>query len=739
VLSAGNGRGGGTSLRVRFKAHATPTNWVGWLQWILTTSTYLDVPFRWSWWLKAGDAPSTGKFVRVGVKDANPIGPFSQEIAPIALSSAYQKYSMDLDTTGNYGGGKWDLKTWPFQGSTDTLMDLDDLRLEMGFNHDTYSIANGFQSLWLAFDDAIGHEKWIRISFDLVKEGNWTIKPYSSIVICDDEAALRSKFDPGDRMVLSLKKIYPEFWIGAGAKLKLVRTQGPANPNLYASSIATGAILEEWLFSSFSWTPGQAITRQSPYQTGARSAENFPRIGFPTNVGAAFAIVDLGAYSPPTLLVPIGAAATRLPVSDLDQYAQFGKVRLGPLAGDERVTYNGKDQDGLIVTARGADATTPLATTLEGTAVYPMYDTNIGTGTAIQTGPLWNLVQVVRKPGTPVIRAGAVLYSNVAAPGDPSTGGSLWERHPDWSLLSRWADNNAAVLDLVPGPTTLYGGPTVNARQARWLCLVMAEMDLYKGAPQLNKVNELAAWEFVPASLWGNLAGQGVSDTTGAVASILTRYTGLPVAKFSSTLPTVPIGFLRIPKSRVAQVLDTILKEAVARVWCDPYNVVHLDPAPTNPRFDQRAAEIVWGEDDLYADPQGTWADTLTVSQVIITGQDPARLRTYTYAYPPTPLGDGDAVELTVKLSGGLDQIRTLARSIWRDLNTRRGTTLPVGAAPWLRPYQRHAVNFPRLDAGGGWVGVNTYVERFTHTFQGPERGAVVATTSVKLRELDLS
>jgi hypothetical protein len=414
-------------------------------QWNLSVG---DKPVRVSFRYKAGATGSIGKKMHfvAGTSDVT-----------LALPSSWQEYSLALDTVPNAAG----VLVLRFQGGdnnsqellTATVLEIDDLRVSVGYN----DLAEALP-LSIAVDDGLGHEHVRRIAWDIAGSQGWHISADDTVIFAYDAAAFRAKYDPGTRQVYQLKNVFPDWRIlpnPNGCRLKLAYASNAQQTDYDDAGLTT---VHEILFNAanggVAWDADQALSRQSPVGTGYLTPEDYPHVGlFDGAYGAGYWWVDLGAYPGVPVALPVGSGATSVQLTDPDDFADSG----GAYLTDDDVSY-----DEIAYTGRADRTLTGVsgaAAHLATARAYPKVDG------ARQTGWLLDLIELRRKPGTPIILAGAVLVSNLLSPSDPSTPhvttGGKWERNPDWTLLQRWdtRSGDPAVITIVPSGGVVQARP----------------------------------------------------------------------------------------------------------------------------------------------------------------------------------------------------------------------------------------------------------------------------------------
>lgn len=724
---------GGNAFQVANKLNADPKA-TTWVQWIVK-SNRTNVPMRVRLDFRAAPASSAalGKVLDVGISDARPVGQTTQNIG-VTLGADWQSFIVDFDSSTDYGGAKISIKTQPGDHvAGGWTYQIRRLRVLVGWDHDGWAKLNDYKALYLGMDDGAGHEKWQRISWDLAAGGNFNIPPERVLVIADDAAVLKQQFDPGAATVLQMKNAWKWWHFEPGiGRMKLVLQNNP--PNLSdIDTLAAGAIvLDDINFATngLTWTATQAMVRKSPWGTGAFVADDYPSVGFGENYGTGYWVFDLGAFVAPTLALDAAPGAAVLYVSDTRPFQMPGTVRIGA----EDLPYYGKDEGTLLLS--GTVGTFHGA----GALVTPLHDGAVGPGSSPQVAKTFDYVEVRRREGVPTIRDGVLLYSKLTAPGDPSAGGSKWERHPDWLLLRRFRDNTAAVVSAYAPPKPMNNGVYTWAEQARHICLAIAEMQpSATGVTQHPMMNELTVREWVPeAGGGGGYSAAAAGDVTAAIGYLLTRFGELAVTKYVPRLPVVPLGSLTVTPTTLMQAVTTLTGGQLARLWVDGLGYAYLDPGPNSLGFDAQDATWVWTEQNCWgATPEGDWSEAHQCAQVVIYAREPGTLRHHVVKYPEVRLQFGNVVEVKDAVVASREQAADLARATFRDANARRGLTVQCGAAPFVRPFQRHIVNLPSLDPSGEWTGINFYVAAYTHKFT-VTNGVPTVRTAITLREMAL-
>lgn len=703
-----------------------------WIQWILG-GLNVGLPFRVELEVRAIGAYSIGKAINLSVTTADPAGSSRQNVPALVLGSSWQSYAFDFDDSGAYGGAKLAIKTIPGDlVGADVVYEIRNFAIWFGWDGDIWSTTD---KLYLAMDDGNGHERWVRIAWNLDKSGNVRIPPKKSIIICDDLATFKAKYDPGAAQVYQMRDVFPEWFFGPNVgRMWLAICSTPPNMNDLDTAPASIDLLDQIDFVTrpdLVWSPEQGMVRASPLGTGSLAVETFPRPGLDQQFGSAYWWVDLGAYSPSTLARDVGIGDNYIPVSDPSRYAATGIVRVD----SENLTYTAKEDEYLYVPA-GATAAHTL-----GTLVYPRLDGNADTGTNNQTGPMVSRIMLRRKPGTPYIESGAVLYSNLSAPRDPSDPGNVvgakWERHPDWKLLTRWANNTQDVIDAIP-PLAAVPGGFANVVQARHWAIVVDRMQRYNGLPQRAKLNEFIILEYVPdAGVAGGYNNPAAADFVGAIGHLLTQYGGVPLAKFLPQIDHSPIGDTSVASTNVQGAITSLIGNNHLAVYNDPMNAIILGAVPGSHLYRPGAPEFTWTRSNTRGQKiGGNWDEAHKVSKVIVWAVEPSTLRHYTFQYPEVPYILGNTIELKDVYIGTRDQGRMIARAVFLIGQARRRIRVEAGAVPWVRLNQRHAVNLPGLDSGGAWGGVSFYVRDYSIRIGVTERGIVTWNTSVELAEL---
>lgn len=690
-------------------------------QWNFTTGKRpLGIHLRY----KAWDGDSVGKIIHITAGGDH----------ALRLTAAWQDFDVDISGPDAIH----DVLVFRIQGgdnnadpalalSTRTIFAFDDFRLSLGYSDMENQRDSGYK-LCLAIDDGAGHEHVRRIAWDI--DGNteeWTIGPDSTVVITDNAAAFRAKFDPGSRPVWELGKLFPDWYFGVEGgvgvgRMKLCYAISNVRDDYDHPDLIT---VHEVDFSVANggapWLEHQALARQSPALTGLLAPEDFPHVGLTAGAyGTAFCQWDLGAYVPTYLTVATVGGDTAINVDDPDELPDSGG---GAYIDTDEFTYTGKS-----------------GRTLTGVTGILAHDAGIATGAvypkvsgAKQTAPLVDLVELRRKPGKPQIIAGAIIYSALGSPGNPSVPdglGGVWERHQDWKLLNRW---NFRQGD----PDTITTIPDGGWVQMRHIAIIIDEMAQYNGYDQRAKLNELVVRKYSPAS--STFSGRQTGTLVGVVGYLLTQLAGVPLSKvYAVTDAPPPIHDYSIAPTTVGQAIASVASQGFIAVRLDKYNRAFISWTPNTPGFAPEEADWQWQLSDLRGDPSGDWAEAYQVSQVRVAAKEVATYRLHKVVYPPIARPLGAVLELKDVLVNTGRDATLMAQAQDRRGNHRRSITLPVGACPWLEVHQRHILALPELDEGGAWNGQNVYVESFD-VKTGVTDGVPTWTTSVALRELSIT
>ncbi len=612
-------------------------------------------------------------------------------------------------------------------------------------------------------DDGAGHEALVRLTNlnggdNLNGGGDIIIPPRGVVVITDDIATFKEQFgDGGGVTILQMKGEFPSWYFAPGVgRMKLAYGNDPERDN-YDDPSLTGPVvngvqqaIEEIPFSvvngGAAWLPSQALSRQGPIGTGFLAVEPFPHIGLIPPYEAGYWWVDLGAFVAPALtdsLPATGLGSDRIRVDNTDAYTDHG---LGTMqATGERIWWTGKEGGALIVHERAIQGT---ALTSHDAGEWFVPDS---LGGALQNSGLrqqgWNVDQIElrRKPSgvnglgertPPQIVAGAVIASNMVAPGNPSEGGSRWEQHPDWFLVQRFSERTGSNPDVITlNLRDILGGP----RELRHIAIQVGTMGRVNGLPQRAKhLVYMTAWEWGAAGdAGGGWASHQVGDVAGAVAHLLTQHAGVPASKVIPLPRSQPIGDLTLTGGTASAQLDAVTKNDGIRVRLDRANNAIIEPTPVNPAYAPTAPLWTWTPDLIRGDLSATWGVARKVAQARVRGRSVSDLRNYSARYPRLPGSLGGIVEINdVRVLNG-QQAQDRAQMEFRAGNARRTLTIPAGALPWVEVGQRHLLNLPNLDRGGQMFSINVVVTGYGMSI-GIDDGGVTCETSVSVQELTL-
>ena len=665
---------------------------------------------------KAFAVGSIGRRVRVTFKsiDANA----SAEPQIFSLGAGWQRAEIDLDSLGD--GGGFMLRVQNDQGEV-AAADLEwQFRGEVWVGYSDLAQGGSQNKLHLSYDDGNGHTDTLRIAWDVANGAeDWTIPPLGTVIVTNDEKLFRARFDPGDRQVYQLRNLAPNWFFGPGIGKVALRRGNGFRYQQYAPSGYT--LVEEINFvtNGLSWTPTQGISRQSPIGTGSFAVEDYPHVGLlPGAYGGGYLWLNLGDYAATVLAQPLTSGATKMVVEDGDRIA----IGLLHQIDSERVLVSARDGDTFTI-ARAQNGTTAAAHD-PGDTVTPRRNG------ALQLGPRFDAIELRRRVGTPAIRSGVILGSNLASPGDPSVGGSKWERHPDWFLISRFDNPSqaSAISVAIPGGVV----------EARHVCAGDLLMHRRNGVAQRLKINEIVVREWLPgATAEGDWTGHGARDVAQAAAHILAQHARMPAAKITIAAAPAPMGDLPITPAPVSQVLDNLAGDEL-RIWLDPTNAATIAPDPSNPEYDAREPYATLDADALLGAPAVDWGDRQPVAQVKGTFRETAALRTYSVSYPDRPSSLGEIKEIGPRTVRSWADARAAVARAFRAQNVRRTPqNVTIGPAPWARPWQRIVYDVAALDASGAAQGVNCAIVGYTHHFVD-DGGGVVWTVDLTLQEIVL-
>lgn len=732
-IVAGAGYGGGNAYRWTAKVENSGgvNRIMAYQQWNIQ-SAYTDRPFSWSVRLKTDDAQSVGRRIQI---TAAPIYGAQKEIRNISLSNEWQYFELQFDSTGNYGGGMIRIRPEDQSISNVPLKWLvDDLYLSIGYaERDGFVVPQGRYALVL--DDGIGNIRWIRPAWEGGGGGQFVIPPYKTVVFTDDEAILQKNFDPGGAQVVSLKNVYPEFFFapayGGNPATGRIRGQNGgwgANGTPYDwNDNGAGTIHDDINLATVNggvpWTENQALLRQAPLATGQLSVEANPTIGLSIvdQYGPSYWYYALPDYEPTILLDDIGAGIVDFHVRDYDTLDTSGYV----LIGTEWIAYSGISDNGLLdVTGRGQFGTTAAAHTA-GDLV------RLRIAGASQTGQRIDQVELRRKSGTPVIQAGAILYSNLAVPGDPGVGGSKFELHPDWQTFAKFENNASEVV--------VFGAPG-GWVQARHICVVVRRMARHNGIQQRAKINEIVAREYLPGGSSGRYASHTANSAEAIIGHLLIQHGGVPDTKYllGGTTPNTPIGDLSLADGMAGAIVDSVARDNSLAVWMDGLGYARTVADPLSPFFDARTVEWTWNIGHFWENPRVSYRDENEIAQVRVIARDGYSWRMYDEVYPPVPLPYGKVLQIKDVTVPSRRAAQNIAKRAFYAQNAKRSLTVSTGAVPFVAPYQRHVADLPGVDLGGGAENINYYVSGYEISVKREAFG-LSWRTAVQLRELALN
>lgn len=740
-FQAGAGRNGTMALRVRCKAGQSPDPNVRWgIQWN-TGGSWINLPVRVRFWVRAGSQVgdnSVGKLLRVTVKGASPQDGNAKIINPV-LTATYQKYEVDLDSSGTYGGVMLRFQNETGQVSaSDCVFELDDLEILFGYNDEL----NVGYRLGIAYDNGAGVVDRLGIFTMGLIPGNFVIPPEGRMFIVDDPVAFKAKFDAGDALVVSLATAAPEFYFAPGVgKVKLTL---PMNANRHVYT-ATEQVIEEINFGALSWSQGanpQSLRRQSPSLTGGLVAVDYPTLDLFAEYmfGPSYWTYDLGAFVPPKLdqdLPQALSAGGFIAVTD-HRYYPAGLQLVA--VENELIAYDLVEEGRLRIVTRGVNpaggtfavghAQGPAAH-LGGASVIPWRNG------APQIGHLVSMAEIRRRAGRAAILGGRVLYSNSIAPPNPSPAFELTVGG-DWKVFGVFTNQNGEVMQL-PAPGDPWGA--YKYVEARWICVVITDMAYHSGRPQRGKFNEALAWEYLPgAGNLGNYQDRAVGNLADMVGHLLVAWGGLPATKYLPGPATyqIPIAATPVNAGTLQAAIDaaTRLGNTVLRV--DALGYARLTPHPTSPFFSAPPPERTFTVSDARDRVAVRWAPDRQVSQVQLVAREVAALRVHAINYPDIPGRRGKVIEVKDLTVQSITMARAHARALFRQGNVRRTPPLTVGYVPDLALYGHHVVDLPDVDSSAQVVGINVWVASYRVTIAAGPQGSIRWRTSLDLTELAL-
>lgn len=653
---------------------------------------------------KAAASGSIGRGIVVTFKPLDPSATAIRRTLSLG-ATVFAREEIDLDSLGDYGGYVLRVQNAPGEVAASDLEWAFRFKVYVGYSD--LEVGGSQNKLHLSYDDGNGHTDTLRLAWDVASGAeDWRIPPLGTVVLTDDAKIFRARFGDGP-IVYQLRNLAPFIYVAPGVgKLALRRGNGFRYQQYAPSGYST---VEEINFTTngLVWTPQQGLSRQSPIGTGALTVEDYPHTGLlPGAYGGGYIWLELGDYAATVLAQPLLIGATTMVVEDGDRIS----VGDDHLIDSEHVLVLSRDENTFVI-ARAQNGTTD-ANHDPGDAVRPRRNG------ATQLGPRFDAVELRRKPGTPAIKSGVLIGSNLASPGDPSVGGSKWERHPDWFLITRF-DNpyqSPTVAATIPG----------GVAEARHICAGDILMHYYNGEPSRLKLNEFVVREWLPGSTFaGGWYGHGATNVAEAAAHMLVQHGAVPGDKVVIAASPAPMGDLPINEAPLAQVLNNLASDEL-RIWLDPTNTATIAPDPSNPQYDAREPYVTLDASVLIGDPAIDWSDRQPVGQVRLTARETASLRTYVVAYPDRPSSLGEIKEIgPVTVRSRADAFARAERA-FRSLNTRRKPqNVTIQAAPWVRPWQRVIYDVAALDASDAARGVNCAITAFTHKFVDDGAGTV--------------
>ncbi len=709
-----------------------------------TSSAWYNLPAKLVFYIRSGVTNplaadySSGRTIHATFKPSAP-DENTADVLDIVLTDDWVRHEMTLDSMGRYGGVmmRFGAKSNGVNGA-DLVFELDDLRVSVGYNDREHAKWCDSARYSIAFDDGIGHERWINLYNDTFLPDEWTIPPEGSLIIADDGTIFTGSFQPGERQVVSLRPRTVDFWFGplSAARLKTGHSTNPDRTE-YDTVVNVQEVIEEFLFSGINWTMGanpQALVRMNPVSTGALATEDYPRLGISTldAFGSSPWTYDLGAYNPPTLMYDLTQTGLKATVTNANEYEYGGTIQID----DELITYVVNDDGVLTLSQRGYNPlgapfgfghpNGPIAHAT-GAAVTPWRNG------AAQTGNLLQYVSIRRRTGLAPILDGKLLYSNDPAPPSPMPD---YERTAGgyWKVFGRFSNNNQNTV-------TVWNQSGASYVEARWLVVVIAWQGQYRGVAQRAKFNEAIARQYLP---YGGNGGsyQGVIATSLGymVGHFLVNHAQVPPAKYVAPEgDTDPIlDSISFAPTTVTQIIDSAAKAAGFYVLADGYGYVRMTPRPASPYFRAPAVSKTWSFDDLRAWPTVQWRSARQVSQVRVVAREYAQQRIHVIRYPEIAGVLGTRYEAKDVVVASPAMALDYARALYRQLNAQRTPPVEVGYVAGLWIGDRHVVNLPEVDPSGQTVGINCQVTSFKIVVSRGPQGSRRWRTTISLEEITL-
>jgi len=229
-----------------------------------------------------------------------------------------------------------------------------------------------------------------------------------------------------------------------------------------------------------------------------------------------------------------------------------------------------------------------------------------------------------------------------------------------------------------------------------------------------------------------------VNYSAAVIFDILNRDIDLAPSLFTAVDDGRPFVELQTTNSRSLQIIKDICRRTGTSVVFNLDETVEHRYHPLYPLADLETLEITWDRDN-------TRRISLSrpfrhnVSQAVIKAHESTEEESFEARYPKNPLEYGSRVELEDWVLTDPNDAALMAEYTFKQRNAPLSATLiPVGPAEWVKPGQRHAINWILDDRGELLKNRNFVVTsvRWELNFGGGDPAAKDWRTSITLKEL---
>lgn len=226
---------------------------------------------------------------------------------------------------------------------------------------------------------------------------------------------------------------------------------------------------------------------------------------------------------------------------------------------------------------------------------------------------------------------------------------------------------------------------------------------------------------------------------SGAIIyDLLTRDIGLDSALFTMEDDGRPYSDLRTTATTVMNLMRDICRRTGCSVVFELNEEVTHRFNPLYPLADLETVHTTWTRDNARKVSLSR-PFRHNVRQVVVQGLESRDEESFKAVYPITPLDFGSTVKVEDWILEDPNDASLMAEYTFRQRNAPlSAVVVPVGPAEWVRPGQRHVINWD-MDEDGQYLRNRNFVVTsvsFTLRFGGGEPGAKRFETSIQLKEL---